>query len=471
MNKRTFLKWLAVLFFITTTTTFCYGQEVPSHDSIILIKNVNIWDGTSDNLKNDQQVLIENHLIKTIGATVSVPAGAEIIDGQGGTLIPGLIDAHLHLMITDANTSNIYNNYEWSYMGARATVSARNFLMQGITTVRDMGGPVIGLKKAIDEGTVIGPRIYPSGAPLSQTAGHGDMSNLNTIDPQWIGGMTDLFHILGWFYVVDGVPEVLNATREDLKRGATQIKMMAGGGVISRYDPIDVTEFTEDEMRACVEAAQDWGTYVAVHAYTSRSVQRALQAGVISIEHGQLIDEATMKMIKEKGAFLDPQANFIMMDASQSPSPEKFKEVQSGVENEMALAKKYNVKLAFGTDVFGPLGIEKNEMNEFIARTKWYTPVEVLKQATSINASLLAMCGKRNPYQDGALGVIKEGAYADLLIYDGNPLTDINVIANFKQHLKFIMKNGKIYKDELYTLQGKQKHGKPAIAPSSQGHL
>lgn len=224
---------------------------------------------------------------------------------------------------------------------------------------------------------------------------------------------------------------------------------MAGGGITSKSDPIHTIQFTQEELEAGVQAASDWGTYVGVHVYTPAAIIRALNAGVKSIEHGQLINEEAMKMIKEKDAFLVPQSYWTMRDPATSSNPQKFLEVRKGAENEMNLAKKYGVKVAFGSDVFGNLGIAPQSMAEFTSRVRWYTPVEVLKQATSLNAELFALSGKLNPYPDGELGVIKEGAYADLLIYEGNPLQDIQVVVDFQKNLKFIMKDGKIYKNEL----------------------
>lgn len=417
-------------------------------DSLIVITNVNVWDGLSDSLNSNYQVLIRGNHIQEVAPKVSLPAGAKIIDGKGYTLIPGLSDAHLHLMF-NVPMNEAYNNAHWAYIGARAAKMAENFLMEGFTTVRDMGGPVFGLKQAIDEGDVPGPRIYPSGALISQTCGHGDMRNPNDLNPQWAGNNASLFQLQGWSYLADGREQVLNAVRENLRHGATQIKMMAGGGIATEFDPLHTVQFTEDELKAGVQAAEDWGTYVGVHVYNAEGIIRALNAGVKSIEHGHLINDTAMSLLKEKGAFLVPQSYWVMEDASFSNNPDKFIQAQAGAAHEMELAKKYGVKLAFGTDIFGDLGIEPDALKEFAARVKWYTPVEVLKQATSGNAGLFALSGKLNPYPDGTLGVIKSGAYADLLIYEGNPLQDITVIVDFPKHLKFIMKDGKIYKNEL----------------------
>jgi imidazolonepropionase-like amidohydrolase len=335
---------------------------------------------------------------------------------------------------------------------------AENFLMMGFTTVRDLGGPVFGLKRAIDEGLVHGPRIYPSGAFISQTSGHGDARNPNEPSTQWSGAPMNAIDALGWSFVVDGVPEVLKASRENLRNGASQLKIMAGGGIGSDFDPIHSIQFTSEELEAAVRAASDWGTYVAVHIYNAEGAVRALNAGVKCLDHGHLIDEKAMALIKEKNAWLVPQAFWTHAPASfwapgsdtiPAPLYKKLQPVLEGTVNEMELAKKYQVNLGFGSDAYGALGYESYALMEFTARTQWFSPLEILKQATSENARLFALSGKINPYTDGKLGVIEAGAYADLLLYSGNPLEDIQVIVHPKENLKLIMKDGVIYKNEL----------------------
>ena len=251
-----------------------------------------------------------------------------------------------------------------------------------------------------------------------------------------------------------GQAEVLKASRENLKTGATQLKVMAGGGVASIFDPVHSIQFTAEELEAAVQAAADWDTYVTVHAYTPAAITRALEAGVRCIDHGHLIDEAAIKLLKEKNAWLVPQSywNLLPMPTPEQMPAERIKKmamVNAGALNEMELAKRYQVNLGYGTDAYGPLGVEKRALMEFTSRIRWYTPVEVLKQATSGNAQLFSLSGKLNPYQEGKLGVIEAGAYADLLIYDGNPLEDIEVVVDYQQHLKLIMKDGVVYKNEL----------------------
>lgn len=419
----------------------------------ILIKNVNVWDGIEEDLKMNYDVLVVNNLIEKVEKNITSEEGTIIIDGKGKTLIPGLSDAHVHLAMT-LGMSQLRNRADWMYTSARAVKAAENFLMLGFTTVRDLGGPVMGLKKAIDEGIVSGPRIYPSGAFISQTSGHGDLRNPNEPNPYWSDAALHPMDAQGWSFIVDGVPEVLKASRENLKNGVTQLKVMAGGGVGSDFDPIHSVQFTSEELEAAVQAAKDWDTYVTVHVYNADGITRALNAGVRCIEHGHLINEKAMQLLKEKDAWLVPQSWWTMRperDPATTPAHriKKSRLVKSGAVQEMELAKKYKVNLAYGSDAFGPLGGEHRALMEFTSRKRWFTSLEILKQATSENARLFALSGKINPYTEGKLGVIEKGAYADLLIYDENPLEDVEVIVNYKEHLKLIMKDGKIVKNEL----------------------
>lgn len=418
-------------------------------DSVLLIRNVSVWDGVSDDLNRNMQVLVVHNQIRQVGRTVAEPKGARVIDGKGYTLIPGLTDAHLHLMFNrSVNQLGENLSYHWAYLSVRAAKIAESLLMLGFTTVRDMGGPVFGIKQAIDEGIIPGPRIYPSGAIISQTSGHGDIRTRNAPNPNWTGGPAGQDQQQGWAYLADGRPQVLNAVRENLRQGASQIKMMAGGGISTPFDPIHTLQFTPDELEAGVQAANDWGTYVSVHAYEGNAIRRALNAGVKTIEHGHLIDEDAMKLLKEKGAFLVPQSYWIDIPVKFSPTAGKLRQVQLGAVREMELASKYGVKVAFGTDVFGNVGIERDAFKEYISRLRWFKPIDILRQTTSVNGELFAMTGKLNPYP-APIGVIREGAYADLLIYQGNPLEDLTVITKPEQTLKLILKDGKIVKNSL----------------------
>jgi len=427
-------------------------QEAPK---LTLITNVKIFDGESETLK-DGPVLIENNLIKAIGAGAKAPDGATVIDGGGRTLMPGLIEAHAHLSL-HGNLFQMRNDFNWMYIGAKSGAEAGRMLMRGFTTARDAAGPVIGLRKAIDAGHVKGPRIYAAGPGLSQTGGHFDIRGLSEPNYYFLG-VADPKQWMEFAYLADGVPEVQKATREIFRKGASHIKIMAGGGVATVYDPLDGLQFTPEEIRAIVVEAEKVGSYVMAHIYTPDAITIALNAGVRSIDHGMLIDDKAMKLLKKKDAFLVPSLAIGLFTPEElsfawptKETREKGARIIAGMKNEVALAKKYKVKIGFGTDAFGP---SRNEFAiqslEFKARAAYFKPVEILRQVTSINAALVAMSGPMmNPYKDGPLGVIKEGAYADILIVDGNPLEDILLLGEPDKNIRVIMKDGEIYKNTL----------------------
>jgi imidazolonepropionase-like amidohydrolase len=322
--------------------------------------------------------------------------------------------------------------------------------MRGFTTVRDMGGPTFGLKRAIDEGTVVGPRIFPSGAIITVTSGHGDFRQPFEL-PRTLGGPESRGEQIGAAMIADSPDEVRVRVREQLLQGASQIKLTAGGGVASPNSPLDASTFTEEELRAAVEAAENWGTYVAVHAYTPVSIRRAITAGVKCIEHGHLMDESTAKLIAEKGIWLSTQAfPDQLADAFPPGSVERAKamEVFAGTDRTFQLAKKYRIKTAFGTDVLFSHALAQRHGELLTKLVQWYTPAETLVMATGTNAELLQLSGKRNPYP-GKLGLVEEGALADLLLVDGDPIADIKLLEDPEKNLLVIMKDGRIYKNAL----------------------
>lgn len=454
-NRRAVLGFLMLgMIGVTTQFSQAQGQTATTtqkeQPSSILFENVRVFNGVSDQLSERSNVLVVGNKIKTISkSSISPPSGTTLIKGGDRVLMPGLIDNHVHIVMTASTLPNLLNPQTTAdTLQLRATEEAKQILLRGFTTVRDMGGPVFELKKSIDEGKAIGPRIYPSGAMISQTSGHGDFRQL-TERPRRFGGSLSRAELLGASIIADGRDEVLTATRENLRYGASQIKVMAGGGVSSLYDPIDVAEYTLDELKAAVQAADDWGTYVAVHAYTPKAVRRAIEAGVKCIEHGQLLDEATMKLLAEKGVWLSAQA----FEETNNPNftedqKAKQREVVQGVTNAFAWAKKYKVKLAWGTDfLFNPAN-NPNQNSDILKLKEWLTPFEALKLVTHDNAELLTLSGPRNPYP-GKLGVIEEGAYADVILVEGNPLKDLAVVKDYANNFKVIVKDGKVYKNLL----------------------
>ncbi len=415
----------------------------------VLIRDARVWDGTSDKAVPALNVLIEGKLIKIVGADAPAGDDVTVIDAGGRTLIPGIIDAHTHLALP-MNPTEI-DKEDPGYVTALSVKAAEGILMRGWTTVRDIGGPSQGLARAVNEGLVDGPRIYTSAMIISQTSGHGDQRALTDPHPNMGGPVNP--NALRYRLLADGPAEVRRAVRESLRQGAVQIKVMAGGGISSQYDPIDTTQYSVEELRAAVEAAADWNTYVAVHAYTDAAVNRALDAGVKVIEHGHLLSEATLKRLKAEDAYLSSQSfGFVRIFAAQVQDSErgrKSAQVMDGVDNLMTTAKKLGIPVAFGTDAFGSLRAYKAAVKEFGYRLRWFDSLEILKQATSYNAELLALTGPRNPYPDGPLGVIQPGAYADLLIVNGDPLTDVRVLEDYENNIRLIMKDGQIYKNTL----------------------
>jgi imidazolonepropionase-like amidohydrolase len=420
----------------------------------VLFENVRIFNGSSDRLSPPSNVLVVGNVIQTISiAPVAPPAGTLVqrIEGGGRTLMPGLIDAHVHMMMAET-PMQVVLSADPNYLALTAGRGATATLMRGFTSVRDAGGPSFGLKRAIDEGILSGPRIWPSGATISQTSGHADYRSSAHDLPAGHGRDPHFTERAGFAAVADGRPQVLQAVREQLMQGASQIKLMAGGGVASNYDPLDVTQFTEDEMRAAVEAATAWNTYVMVHAYTPQAIQQAIRAGVRCIEHAQLTDEDTARLAAKEGVWWSMQP--FLDDEDAVPFPEgsanraKFVEMTRGTDNAYALAKKHGVRLGWGTDTLFDPTLAARQGKQLAKMTRWFTPAQTLRMATRDNAELLAMSGPRNPYA-GRLGVVEEGALADLLLVDGDPLANLSLVATPETSFVVIMKDGKVYKNLL----------------------
>ena len=429
-----------------------FAQPQSAEPSLILFENVRVFDGKSGSLSANTNVLIRGNTIEKISKDpipVSPGASAKTIAGGGRTLMPGLIDMHWHAMMVRPTLPALLTG-DIGHLNLMAGAEATDTLMRGFTTVRDVGGPVFGLKRAIDEGIVTGPRIYPSGAVITVTSGHGDFRQPFEV-PRALGATQSRGEQLGAAMIADSPDEVRVRVREQLMLGATQIKLTAGGGVASPHSPLDASTFTEAELRAAVEAAENWGTYVTVHAYTSVSIQRAIAAGVKCIEHGHLMDQRTAELMAEKGIWLSTQAfPDELANAFPPGSLESIKArvVFAGTDRTFELAKKHKIKTAFGTDILFSPQLAQRHGTLLAKLVRWYTPAEALVMATGTNAELLGLSGERNPYP-GKLGVVEEGALADLLLVDGDPTANITLIEDPAKNFVVIMKDGKVYKNSL----------------------
>lgn len=411
----------------------------------LLIADVVVFDSEAGRLTAPMDVTVRDGVVARVAPAGAARDDVPAIDGTGRTLLPGLIDAHWHATFATIPLQAAMAA-DPGYLFATAVHGAHRTLMRGFTTVRDLGGPAFGLKRAIDEGIVPGPRILPSGAFISQTGGHGDF-RLPYEVPRGVTGHLSHGEIMGASAIADGPAEVLRATREQLRQGASQLKLMAGGGVTSSYDPIDVSQYTAAEFRAAVEAAENWGTYVTVHAYTPRAVRTAVEAGVACVEHGQLLDDATVATMAEHGVWwsLQPFLDDGDVVALPGPNREKFLRMVAGTDRAYAMAIEHGVKVAFGTDVLFDPRLAERQGAMLAKLTRWYSPAEVLQLATVRNAELLALSGERHPYP-GRLGVVAEGALADLVLVDGDPLADLSLVGRPDEAFVAIVKDGRVVK-------------------------
>jgi len=436
---------------ILSSTVFGAEEEAPKQT---LIKNVSVFDGNTEKVGKGINVLIEGNLIKDISASaIQTSSGATIIDGTGMTMTPGLIDMHQHLML--GGPDGLYSTGEsidFATAGGLATQAMQeHLLMKGITTVRDIAGNSLGLAKAVKDGLLWGPRIYSSGPAIAPTGGHTDIGGWNENKGE------DESVLMTNLAEVNGRQEIIEQSRWNFRKGAAFTKVMPGGGVASDYDPLEVISLTLDEMKAAVEIAEDQKTYVAAHAYRDDAVNRALDAGVKVIEHNFLVSEETIIRMAKENIILSLQgyvSGVQFAQASQVPwfSAEQVRKataVNKGALQMVKLARKHKLFIVSGSDMFAenwPI-TKKNITIE--VELFGFSPYEALLHATGNAGVVLAMSGPaRNPYRDGPLGVIAKGAYADVLLWSGNPIEDIKLIED-EQKLKLIMKDGKVYKNTL----------------------
>ena len=410
----------------------------------VLIENVRIFDGVDAELRPGSVLVVDGRIDTVSSDPIAAPVGATVIAGDNRVLTPGFIDLHVHLTMHSPPGHALEHA---TAVGARSIAAAKFFLDHGFTTVRDAGGTHPDLARAFSSGQLYGPRVFPSGAIVSQTAGHGDWRLPHEPNPGISGGSPYL--VADSAILADGVADTLRAVRENLKNGATQIKIMGGGGVMSDYDPIHSPQPSPAEIRAAVQAAGDWGTYVLAHAYTSEAITRLVENGVKCIEHGLLIDDKTAKLVADNGVAISTQlVIFRQLLGGQNMTEfqkEKARQVRAGQENLIRLIRKHDITTGFSTDfIFG----EYSQLpREFTERAEFWSNAEVLRQATSEGGEIIRMAGKLNRH--GNFGEVHEGWVADLLLHNANPLEDLSVLADPEANLALIMKDGEIIKAKL----------------------
>jgi imidazolonepropionase-like amidohydrolase len=406
----------------------------------IVLRNAAVFASREGVLRPNATVVIEGERIVGVEYGVARVEDAVTYDLGGKALLPGLIDAHVHVTAVDHDVHRLALKPP-SLITAQAKEVLEGMLARGFTSVRDAAGADFGLQEAVERGHFSGPRLFISGWPLSQTGGHGD------VRPRGARTMICTCAGLGLFgAVADGVPEVRRAAREQLRNGADQIKVMAGGGVMSPTDPVEGAQYSYDELRAICEEAEDANTYVMAHAYAPRAIERAARAGVRSIEHGNLLDEAAAKAMKECGAYLVPTLATYAALAQEAGSlglapllREKLQRVQDRGVEAIRIAKAAGVPIAFGTDLLGAM--HARQTSEYALRRPAMTPVEILQSATCVAAELLG--------RSGELGAVEPGALADLLVLEGDPTRDLAPLEAPEKGLAAVMKGGRFYLNRL----------------------
>jgi imidazolonepropionase-like amidohydrolase len=405
-----------------------------SMSSSMLITHAHLLDPAEGTLSDTSWVTVADGRITAAGNGIPPSTGSEltVIDAAGATVMPGLIDAHVHLLLTSLDLTDA-NTWTPGYATVRALAEAERMLRRGFTTVRDVGGADYGMARAIDEGLALGPRLIFGGKALSQTGGHGDL-RLKSDDTLPCCQARPSFA-----RIADGVDEVRRAARDEFRKGAAHLKMLLSGGVVSPLDEISQVQYSDEEMRAAVAEADNHNRYVTVHAYHPRAINRALQAGVRCVEHGNLIDGETISLLLERDAYLVPTlVTFEQLHrvGKQAGLPEvsyrKLTEVREAGLSALEKAHRAGVNLLYGSDLLGPM--QHAQLDEFTLRTQVQRPIDVIRSATTTAAKLLNL--------EGQIGALTPGAHADLLILDGNPLDDIARLTRPEKHLRYVIKAG-----------------------------
>jgi len=404
----------------------------------MILANCAVVDGTRNDRREGQHVLIDDGVMREVSDRPLQSQSAEVVDLHGRTLMPGLIDAHVHVMAVDAALARLAEE-PMTLVATKAARVLEGMLRRGFTSVRDAGGADGGLAEAVAEGLIAGPRQFPSGRALSQTGGHGDLRPRT----RSVTSCACCEYGAGLARIADGVDECRRAARDELRKGATQIKIMASGGVASPYDPIGNIQYSHDEMRAIVEEARSWHTYVLAHAYTPEAIRRAVDNGVRSLEHANLIDRETADHVAAHGAFVVP--TLVTYDSLHrfgrdlgfpEVSLAKLAEVREAGLRSLEILQSAQVPIGYGTDLLGPM--HRHQTREFVLRAEVMSPFEMIRSATTVNAALLN--------REGELGVVASGARADLIVLDGDPLADISLLDGDGNHLKAVIKDGVFYR-------------------------
>ena len=410
--------------------------------SQILFKNMALLDPKWDEARGGYEVLVEGDTIREVSTKPIKSAKARVVDCGKRTLMPGLIDCHVHVFLTEVNIRNL-ESVPLTLLTAKSAELMRGMIDRGFTTVRDTGGADWGIKTAVESGLIPGPRLFISGKAIGPTGGHSDSRRRTDYQGAPCGCCNAMVYVMA---VADGADAVRACVREQMRQGADQVKIMCSGGVASPYDPLDSLQYSEAEIAAATDEAKNFGRYVLAHAYTPEAITRAMTNGVRTIEHGNLIDDKSARLIKSKGGYMI--ANLVTYFSMKERAEQfgmtadmlaKNEIVLEGALRSLEICKKAGVKVGYGSDLLGALQVDQSL--EFIHRAKVLKPIEIIRQATTVGAEILRM--------DGKLGTIAPGALADLIVVDGNPLKKLELFLDQGAHLPMIMKGGKFHKNVL----------------------
>jgi imidazolonepropionase-like amidohydrolase len=444
---------LSSLALACTTTIFSSLAFAVEDEALpqVLIKNVHVWDGLSDGVTKKINVLIEGNKVKKLRATdADAHAEATVIDGAGRILMPGLIDMHTHTGLK-RGVPETETHWDAQAVGAMAHETMMDYINMGFTTLRDICAGSLGVARATAAGVLSGPRLYSGGPCIGASSGHSDWGPVTNLP-----GQQSNHERIGNVVIADGPQAVADAARQNFRGGATVLKVFVGGGVASQYDPLEAVTYTQEEIAAAVEIANDFKSYVCIHAYNSEAVDRALDAGVRCVEHAFLINEETVKRMKRDGIVLSAQA-FMSYVAFADPagipgftaeSIRKGLQVHEGADQMFKWAAKHKLEMFAGSDMF-TFDLIPQATQNLVTLERWFTPLQVLKMGTSNAGKWLMKTGPKNPWKEAQLGTLLEGSYADVILVNGNPLDGVSVLADYENNIPFVMGNGRIYKNKL----------------------